>query len=336
MIFLKNDYGLGAHPKVMDALNATNMEYADGYGVDPHCKKAAEKIQQITGFSHSQVHFLPGGTLTNLTAIAAFLRPHQAVISAKTGHICVHETGAIEATGHKIIHVPSEDGKLTPGDIREVMVFHEDEHYVIPKLVYVSNTTETGNVYTKGELLALRKVCDEYGLLLYLDGARIAMALTADINDLSLTDLPKIFDIFYLGGTKNGILFGEALVLVNPALMEDFRFLLKQRGGMMAKGRLLGVQFDAVFRDDLFLHMGAHANKMAKMLAEGIRKKGYDFAQEPMSNLIFPIFPKKLVDELSRKVMFEGWRTYQDAAAIRLVTSWGTKEEEIQAFLKLI
>lgn len=336
MIFLKNDYSLGAHPKVMKALNDTNMEYTDGYGVDPYCEKAASRIREMVQAPDSQVYFLPGGTQTNMTAIAAFLRPHQAVISAETGHICVHETGAIEATGHKIIHVPSEDGKLRPEDIHEVMVFHEDEHYVLPKMVYVSNTTETGNVYSKGELVALRKACDEYGLFFYMDGARIAMALTAEDNDLTMTDLPKLFDAFYLGGTKNGILFGEALVLVNPDLMEDFRFLLKQRGGMLAKGRLLGVQFDAVLQDNLFLEMGAHANAIAKLLADGIREKGYDFAQEPKTNLIFPIFPKTLVAELEKKVMFEGWRTYEDTAAIRLVTSWGTREEEIQDFLRLV
>lgn len=336
MIFLKNDYSLGAHPRIMEALSRTNMEYTDGYGIDPYCRMATEKIRKLIDAPDSQVYFLPGGTLTNITAIAAFLRPHQAVISAETGHICVHETGAIEATGHKIIHVSSDDGKITPEDIRRVMFFHEDEHYVLPKLVYVSNTTETGNVYTKEEFQGLRKVCDEYGLLLYLDGARIAMALTAERNDLALTDLPKCFDAFYLGGTKNGILFGEALVLTNPALTEDFRFLLKQRGGMMAKGRLLGVQFNEVFEDNLFLEMGAHANRMAKLLAEGIRAKGYEFAQEPQSNLIFPIFPKPLVEELSRKVMFERWGGDENTAVIRLVTSWGTREEEIYAFLELI
>lgn len=336
MIFLKNDYSLGAHPRIMEALNRTNMEYTDGYGIDPYCRMATEKIRKLIDAPDSRVYFLPGGTLTNITAIAAFLRPHQAVISAETGHICVHETGAIEATGHKIIHVPSDDGKITPEDIRRTMIFHEDEHYVLPKMVYVSNTTETGNVYTKEELQGLRRVCDEYGLLFYLDGARIAMALTAERNNLTLTDFPELFDAFYLGGTKNGILFGEALVLTNPALTEDFRFLLKQRGGMMAKGRLLGVQFNEVFEDNLFLEMGAHANRMAKLLAEGIRAKGYEFAQEPQSNLIFPIFSKPLVEALSQEVMFECWGGDEDTTVIRLVTSWGTREEEIHAFLELI
>lgn len=337
MLFLKNDYSLGAHPTVLDALIKTNMVYADGYGMDEFCAEASTKILKRIGCLSAEVHFLPGGTQTNMTAIAAFLRPHEAAISPETGHICCHETGAIEATGHKIIHVPSEDGKIRPEQIDEVMLFHEDEHYVKPRLLYISDSTETGAFYKKAELLELRKVCNRHHLLLYLDGARLAMALTAPGNDVVLEDLPKIADAFYIGGTKCGALFGEALILVNDNLKADFRFLLKQRGGLMAKSRLMGVQFQALLQDDLIFHLGSHSNQMAAMLAEGIKKAGYHFAVEPATNLIFPIFPNPLIEELQKKVMFEGWRPYQDGtSAIRLVTSWGSTEEEVKAFLSMI
>lgn len=337
MLFLKNDYSLGAHPAVLDALVKTNMVYADGYGMDEFCQTASAQILQRIGCSGGEVHFLPGGTQTNMTAIAAFLRPHEAAMSPETGHICCHETGAIEATGHKVIHVPSEDGKIRPDQIDEVMRFHEDEHYVKPRLLYISDSTETGAYYLKAELLALREACDRHHLLLYLDGARLAMALTAPGNDVTLKDLPKIADAFYIGGTKCGALFGEALILVNDTLKPDFRFLLKQRGGLMAKSRLMGVQFQALMQDDLIFNLGAHANQMAAQLAAGIKKAGYRFAVEPATNLIFPIFPNTLIEELQKKVLFEGWRPYQDGtSAIRLVTSWGSTEEEIQAFLRMI
>ena len=334
MIFLKNDYSLGAHPRIMEALNRTNMEYTDGYGIDPYCRMATEKIRKLIDAPDSRVYFLPGGTLTNITAIAAFLRPHQAVISAETGHICVHETGAIEATGHKIIHISSDDGRL-PRRYPSVMLFHEDEHYVLPKLVYVSNTTETGNVYTEEEFQGLRKVCNEYGLLLYLDEHVSPWLLPQREMILLWRIFPSSLMLFIWEALKWHSL-RRSFVLTNPALTEDFRFLLKQRGGMMAKGRLLGVQFNEVFEDNLFLEMGAHANRMAKLLAEGIRAKGYEFAQEPQSNLIFPIFPKPLVEALSQEVMFECWGGDENTTVIRLVTSWGTREEEIYAFLELI
>ena len=337
MLFLKNDYSLGAHPAVLDALVETNMVYADGYGMDEFCQAASAQILKRVGCPSGEVHFLPGGTQTNMTAIAAFLRPHEAAISPETGHICCHETGAIEATGHKIIHVPSEDGKIRPDQIDEVMRFHEDEHYVKPRLLYISDSTETGAFYLKAELYELRKACDRHHLLLYIDGARLAMALTAQGNDVVLEDLPKIADAFYIGGTKCGALFGEALILVNDDLKPDFRFLLKQRGGLMAKSRLMGIQFQALMTDDLLFRLGAHSNKMAGILAEGIKKAGYRFAVEPATNLIFPVFPNKLIEELQTKVMFEGWRPYQEGtSAIRLVTSWGSTEEEIQEFLSMI
>lgn len=338
MIFLKNDYSLGAHPKVLDALVKTNMELADGYGEDLYCRQAADRIRDMFACSEADVHFLCGGTQTNQTALAAFLlRPHWSVIAADTAHICVHETGAIEATGHKINHVSTPDGKLTPEMIEDVLIFHEDEHYVLPKLVYISNSTETGLIYTKAELHALRECCDRHDLLLYIDGARMAMALTCGESDLSCRDFSEVADAFYIGGTKCGALFGEALVILNDRLKPDMRFLIKQRGGMLAKGRLLGVQFDALLKDDLYTDLGRHANRMAALLTEGILAKGYDFGIPPQTNLIFPMIPKDLHLRLSEKVMYETWPVVTDThQCIRLVTSWGTTEEEVRAFLELI
>ena len=337
MIFLKNDYSLGAHPKVLQALTDTNMTLTDGYGIDPFCDGAADMIREMIDCPEAYVQFLTAGTQTNQTALAAFLRPHHSVISPSTGHVCVHETGAIEATGHKINHVPTSDGKLRPEDIDAVMAEHEDEHYVKPASIYISNSTETGLIYTKAELTALREKCLEHGLLTYIDGARLAMAMTAPENDLSLTDLPKLCDAFYIGGTKCGAMFGEALVIVKKELQEDIRWLVKQRGGMIAKGRLLGVQFQALLKDGFYFELGAHANRLAKKLADGISAKGYEFAIPPQTNMLFPLFTKEKVKELSENVMFEGWQYPSEThAAIRLVTSWGTTEEEVDAFLELI
>lgn len=337
MIFLKNDYSLGAHPKVLQALTDTNMTLTDGYGIDPFCDGAADMIREMIDCPEAYVQFLTAGTQTNQTALAAFLRPHHSVISPSTGHVCVHETGAIEATGHKINHVPTTDGKLRPEDIDAVMAEHEDEHYVKPAIIYISNSTETGLIYTKAELIALREKCLEHGLLTYIDGARLAMAMTAPENDLSLTDLPKLCDAFYIGGTKCGAMFGEALVIVKKELQEDIRWLVKQRGGMIAKGRLLGVQFQALLKDGFYFELGAHANRLAKKLADGIAAKGYEFAIPPQTNMLFPLFPKEKVEELKENVMFEGWQYPSEThAAIRLVTSWGTTEEEVDAFLELI
>lgn len=337
MIFLKNDYSLGAHPRVLQALTDTNMTLTDGYGIDPFCDGAADMIREMIDCPEAYVQFLTAGTQTNQTALAAFLRPHHSVISPSTGHVCVHETGAIEATGHKINHVPTADGKLRPEDIDAVMAEHEDEHYVKPAIIYISNSTETGLIYTKAELTALREKCLEHGLLTYIDGARLAMAMTAPENDLTFADLPKLCDAFYIGGTKCGAMFGEALVIVKKELQEDIRWLVKQRGGMIAKGRLLGVQFQALLKDGFYFELGAHANRLAKKLADGIAAKGYEFAIPPQTNMLFPLFTKEKVEELRENVMFEGWQYPSEThAAIRLVTSWGTTEEEIDAFLELI
>ena len=338
MIFLKNDYSLGCHPIVLQALVDTNMELHDGYCEDEYCRKAADRIRKLVKCPEADVHFLPGGTLMNLSALAAFLlRPHWSVISADSGHICVDETEAIEATGDKINHVKTKHGNLRPADIEDVLIFHEDEHYVLPKAIYISDSTETGLVYTKEELQALRACCNEHGLYIYLDGARLPMALSSEKNDVSFEDLPQICDAFYLGGTKCGAMFGEALVIVNDALKEDMRFLIKQRGALLAKGRLMGVQFDALLEGGLYLDLGDQAVRMATQLAKGIAGKGYEFYLPQESNMVFPMFPKEQAEFLATKVMFETYPVVTDThQCIRLVTSWGTTQEEIKAFLELI
>lgn len=336
MYSFKNDYSEGAHPQILNALIETNMVQEEGYGEDRYSLQAAELLNEKMGRSDVAIHFLTGGTQTNLTAISAFLRPHHAAIAAITGHINVHETGAIEATGHKVLTVNSgKDGKLTPAGIQAVLDAHPDEHMVKPKLVYISDTTENGAVYTKNEVEQLSTFCKENHLYFYMDGARLGSALTSSANDLELSDLPNLVDAFYVGGTKNGALLGEALVICNDALKEDFRFYMKQKGAMLAKGRLTGIQFLELFRDNLFFDLAAHANAMATKISEGIDAAGYGFLTPPVSNQIFPILPNTLLEELHQQFNFFDWEKVDDEhTAVRLVTSWATKEEAVDAFVE--
>ena len=335
MIFLKNDYSLGAHPRILTALSNTNMMHTNGYGLDPFCEESKALLRSRIADNDADIHFLAGGTQTNMTAIAAFLRPHHAVLAADSGHVSVHETGAIEATGHKVFLLPSVDGKILPEKIREAVQFHKDEHMVKPKLVYISDSTEIGTIYTKEELKALRRVCDDLNLYLYMDGARLGCALTAPGNDLSLSDVARLTDAFYIGGTKNGAMFGEALVILKDALKEDFRYHIKQRGGMLAKGRFLGIQFLELFKDDLYFELARHANKMADILRQGIAGGGYTFFSSSPTNQLFPVFPDMLTDHLAVQTAFEVWsKAGERDTVVRLVTSWGTSEEEVTAFLK--
>ena len=335
MIRFTNDYSEGCHPSILEAMAATNTEGNPGYSTDPHSARAHDLIRQAIGRPDADVHLLVGGTQTNATAIAAFLRPYEAAIAAASGHICVHETGAIEATGHKCIACPAADGKLTPDAIRTAVASHPDEHMVKPKLVYISQTTEIGTVYSLAEVEALRAVCDELGLWLYLDGARLASGLAA--GGPSLTDLGRLCDAFYIGGTKNGALFGEALVILNPALKPDFRYNIKQRGGMLAKGWLLGVQFEQLFQGNRYVELAAHANALALKLKEGIAALGYTFLCDSVTNQQFPILPDGVVAALGQDFGFE-FNCKPDAAhtCIRLVTSWATPEENVDAFLKAL
>ena len=331
----RNDYSEGTHPNILNALISTNLMQEEGYGEDSFCNKAIKLIRKAIKNPNADIHFVSGGTQSNLVSISSMLRPYESVIAANTAHISVHETGAIEATGHKINTIEAIDGKLDVKSIQEVLEFHEDEHMVKPKLVFISNTTEIGSIYKKNEIEKISKFCKQNNLFLYLDGARLGSALTATENDLTLADLAKLVDIFYIGGTKNGALLGEALIINNDSLKENFRFYLKQRGALLAKGRLFGIQFLELFKNDLFFEMGKHANQMAVKLAEGIEKAGYDFLTKPVSNQIFPILPSVLIDKLSQKYEFYIWKKLNSQkAVIRLVTSWATKEEFIDRFIK--
>jgi threonine aldolase len=312
----------------------SNFEQEDGYGHDQYTKKAIELLKAKMG-SPVDIHLLSGGTQTNLTAISAFLRPHEAAIAASTGHINTHETGAIEATGHKIISVEVANGKLNPTLVEGVLNAHPDEHMVKPKLVYISNSTEIGSIYSKKELEELSLFCREKKLLLFMDGARLGSALCSIENDLELSDFPALVDAFYIGGTKNGALIGEALVICRESLKEDFRFHMKQKGALLAKGRLLGIQFLELFRDNLFFDLAMHANKMADILREEFKHAHFQFLTHAPSNQIFPILPNALITELQKKYSFYVWANVDaNYSAIRLVTSWATREEQVRAFIE--
>lgn len=335
MYSFKNDYSEGTHPRLLEALVASNLEQTIGYGEDYYTEKAANLIKEKIERQDVAIHLLVGGTQTNLTAISAFLRPHEAVIAAHTGHIFVHETGAIEATGHKVIPVEVEDGKLQSKHIQAVLDTHTDEHMVKPKMVYISDSTEVGTIYTKRELEELSLMCKAQNLLLYLDGARLGSALMARENDIELSDIARLTDAFYIGGTKNGALMGEALVICKEDLKADFRFHIKQKGAMLAKGRVLGIQFVELFEDRLYFEIGKHMNEMANVLKQGIADAGYTFLYDSPSNQLFPIFPNEVIDTLSEKYDFsKGEKVGEEHTSIRLVTSWATDEKAVVAFIQ--
>lgn len=334
MISFRNDYSEGACPEILEALAGENFIQNPGYGMDKHCFAAQQQIRQLCACPKAQVHFLVGGTPCNLVAITAFLRPHQAVIAAETGHVAVHETGAIEGAGHKVCTAPVSDGKLTPALIRAVVAAHPDEHMVQPKMVYLSNSTELGTVYTKQELLEIREVCNQLGLWLYLDGARLGSALTSADCGLDWKDLAELTDAFYIGGTKNGALFGEAMVVVNPALQPDFRYIEKQRGGMLAKGWLIGLQFEVLLKDGLYLRLASHANQMAARLKQGFVELGGALFADSSTNQQFFILPQATVERLEQAYSFEVWQKLpQERTAVRFVCSWATRPEWVEALL---
>lgn len=337
MIYFKSDYTLGACPEVFRAMADINMVHTPGYGEDKFCDEAIDTIKGEIGRSDAAVHLLVGGTQVNLTAISAFLRPHEAAIAAYTGHINVHETGAIEATGHKVTAVPSADGLVSPSEIEKVIKSHTDEHMVKPRLVYISQSTELGTVYTKKQLTELREICNRYNLYLYMDGARLGCGLTAEPCDLTLEDIAQLTDAFYIGGTKNGAMFGEALVILNDALKSDFRYHIKQKGGMLAKGRFLGVQFSALFKDNLYFRLAEKANRTAQRLSEGFKAAGILLFIESPTNQIFPVLNTDMIKELEKEFAFEMWEPIDDTkAAVRFVTSWATADAEVDALIKAI
>ena len=338
MIMFQNDYVEGAHPAVLQKLIDTNMEQSVGYGEDPYCEEARARIRKAVGREDVDIHFLVGGTQTNLTVIDAALRPYQGALCAQTGHINVHETGAVEACGHKVLALPGKDGKITATQVKEAHDSHwadgAHEHMVQPKLVYISHPTELGTLYTKQELTDLRKVCDECGLYLFLDGARLAYGLAAEGTDVTLSDIAALTDAFYIGGTKVGALFGECVVISHPALKEDFRYLIKQKGGMLAKGRLLGLQFLAMFENDLYMEMGRHADRLAMKLKKELQEKGYRFYMDSITNQQFVIVEDTKLQELEKEFLFNHETRYDaDHTVIRICTSWATKEEHIEKLL---
>ena len=339
MILFHNDYSEGCHEKLLEALVKTNMEQTPGYSEDGYCASAARKIRECCGREDLTVHFLVGGTQTNLTVIAAALRAHQGVLCADSGHVNTHETGAIEATGHRVQGLPSLYGKIRGEQVREYMKNHfadpSFEHTVQPGMVYISHPTEWGTLYSKSELEDLSSACREWGLPLFLDGARLGYGLMAKENDLSMADLARLCDVFYIGGTKVGALFGEAVVISNPALARDFRYIMKQRGGMLAKGRLLGVQFDALFTDDLYFSISAHADRLAEQLRDKFTELGYPFFMPAQSNQLFPILPRRVRDALKERYTFiEMDRINERDTVCRFCTSWATRQENVDALCR--
>ena len=336
MLFFRNDYGNGAHPEVMAALCKTNLELTVGYGMDPYCQKAAELIRGLCNCPQADVHYIVGGTQANKTAIGAFLRPWEAVITADSGHIHAHEAGAIEHNGHRLYLLPTQDGKLTPAQIAQVCALYaQDETAAAPKVVYISNTTELGTVYSLAELQALRAVCQERGLWLYCDGARLACAMA--VSDAAFADYAANCDAFTIGGTKNGLLFGEALVITNPDLMPSFRRCMKQQGATLAKGRLLGVQFCAALENGLYMQLAHQSIRAAKQLAEGLKALQVPMLIDSPSNQLFPILPHSVAEALREQVSFEHIRWVdEDHECVRFVTAWHTTAQEVEALLTLL
>ena len=339
MIRFNCDYAEGAHPAVLQKLLDTNLEQTAGYGMDPYCAQAADLIREKCAAPHAAVHFMVGGTPTNVTLIDAVLRRHQSPISADTGHINVHETGAVEFTGHKVLPLPNTDGKITGQQVDALCTAHyadsDREHTTQPKLVYISSPTELGSIYTKAELEDLRRACDKHHLYLFLDGARLGYGLAAEGNDLTLADLAQLCDAFYIGGTKVGALFGEALVITNPAMQEDFRYAIKQHLGMLAKGRLLGLQFLALLEDDLYFKIGAQADALAMRIRAACEQKGFPFLVPSTTNQQFPILPDSALEKLGEKYTFtyQG-RVDESHSAVRFCTSWATTSQQVDALVE--
>lgn len=341
MIRFECDYLEGAHPEILRRLTETNLEQTIGYGCDDHCKNAADLIKKACDSPDSDVHFLVGGTQTNTTVICAALRPHQGVISAETGHINVHESGAIEATGHKVLSLPCADGKLTATTVEECLTSHANdinrEHMVQPGMVYISYPTECGTLYTKQELADIYSVCKKNGVPLYIDGARMGYALACEGCDMTLADICANCDIFYIGGTKVGALFGEALVINNDSLKKDFRYFIKQKGGLLAKGRLLGIQFEALFENGLYFKISKHAINCAKRIHDIFADCGYEFLSDSKTNQQFPIIPDSELEILSKDFTYDYWCPMGNGkSAVRFCSSWATTEENLNALEKAV
>ena len=332
------DYNEGAHPRIMERLMETNFEQTVGYGEDHYCEAARAAVRKAVGREDVDVHFLVGGTQANATVISSILRPYQGVLCATTGHINVHETGAIEHGGHKVLALEAADGLLSAALIREAVEAHyaEDgpEHTVQPGMVYISFSSEVGTVYSLSQLREISAVCREYGLPLFIDGARMGYGLASEGCDVSLSEIAALADVFYLGGTKQGALFGEAVVIVNDALKKDFRYCIKQNGGMLAKGRLLGIQFLTLFEDGLYFQLSEHAVSQAMRIRDAFESKGFGFLVQSPSNQQFPILDNATMERLSSDFLFSFWQKVDDThTAVRFCTSWATRPEAVDALI---
>ena len=341
MIYFNSDYLEGAHPSIMVKMAETNMVQTVGYGEDEYCEAAREKIKAACQAPEADVHFLVGGTQTNTTVIAAILRPWQGVISAVSGHINCHEAGAIESTGHKVITLPTDNGKITAQQVADYVEWHKNdestEHIVQPGMVYISHPTEAGTLYTKAELTELYDTCRRYGLPLYIDGARLGYGLAAEESDMTLPEFARLCDVFYIGGTKVGALFGEAVVIMNESLKKDFRFIMKQRGGRLAKGRLLGIQFDVLFTDDLYFKISRHAIEMAHQIRDIFVSAGYPLLFDSPTNQQYPIMPDAELAEIGKSFGYEYWeRVDETHSGVRFCASWATTQENVDALREAV
>lgn len=339
MIQFQCDYNEGAHPLIMQRLLESNMEQTIGYGEDHYCNQARALIKQACQSDSIDVHFLVGGTQTNTTVISHTLRPYQGVLTAVSGHINVHETGAIESTGHKVLSIATPDGKLTATQIEDAVLAHQHEdgpeHMVQPGMVYISFPTEVGTVYTLEELESISAVCRKYALPLFVDGARLGYGLCSPESDITLPQLATLADVFYIGGTKVGALFGEAVVIANESLKRDFRYSIKRHGGMLAKGRLLGIQFAQLFTDNLYMQIAQHAIDEAMRIKAALQAKGIKFLIDSHTNQQFPILSNAQYEELSKKYLFSFWqRVDEEHTAVRICTSWATKSENVDCLIE--
>ncbi|MBO5093379.1 MAG: low specificity L-threonine aldolase [Lachnospiraceae bacterium] len=341
MIRFECDYLEGAHPLIMRRLMETNLEQTPGYSTDEHCAHARRLIRAACNAPDADVHLLVGGTQTNAIVTASILRPYQGVLCAETGHINVHEAGAIEACGHKVLPLATTDGRLSAESIQAYYDRHfqdsDHEHIVQPAMVYISQPTENGTLYSKAELTAISTLCRRLGMPLYLDGARMGYGLASPKNDLTLSDIASLCDVFYIGGTKVGALFGEALVITNPALKKDFRYLIKQRGGLLAKGRLLGIQFETLFADDLYMMISRHAITLAMQIRKELLAKGIPLYYDSYTNQQFPILTKEQTAILKNDYTFNFWADLpDDRSVIRLCTSWATMPQHVAQLCETI
>ncbi|KAH8590716.1 pyridoxal phosphate-dependent transferase [Bisporella sp. PMI_857] len=333
-----DDYSEGAHPKIIEALARTNLSQQSGYGDDDFSKDARKAIRELIGADEANIYFTAGGTGANLISIASYLRPHEAIIAVESGHIIGKEGGAIEATGHKILSKPGVDGKLTPEDIQSA--FDESSLFAWqpkPKMVFISNATEIGTVYRRSELESIAAICKKLELLLFMDGARLGAALTSFKNDITLKDVYNLTDIFWIGGTKNGALLGEAIVIKDSSFGADFPYHMKQRGALLAKGRVLGIQFNTLFQDDLFFGLARYANSAAAEISSSLVDLGFKLWAETDSNQVFVIFPLALVQEVEKHFNFFIWEHLPDGSlVVRLVTSWATEPLAVKRFCKVV